>query len=110
MRLLSPYPILFGILNMLSIIITNPYFKLLTNERKYNDLPTTIAQRMVLGTQLPPINPYLQNSDSVLHVALKSVIRMTLQRYAKNRKSAEEVYLFLAEQLMKDQEKTNVAA
>ena len=35
---------------------------------------------------------------------------MTLQRYAKNRKSAEEVYLFLAEQLMKDQEKTNVAA
>ncbi len=84
----------------------NIFYKLLTNERKYNDLPLKVAQEKIKRKQLPPLNSYLEASNFGIHVALKNAIAMTLQRYPQERKSAKEVYEYLAKELSKYEENT----
>ncbi len=85
----------------------NIFYKLLTNERKYDDLSTLDAQELIKKNVMPPISPYLQISTFPIHVALKNAITMTLQRYPKRRKSAEDIYRYLEMENSKFQETLN---
>ena len=84
----------------------NIFYKLLTNERKYNDLSLEEAQEKIKTNQLPPLSSYLETINLFIHVALKNAIAMTLQRYPQERKSAKEVYEYLAKELSKHEENT----
>ncbi len=77
----------------------NIFWKLLTNERKYDDISTFDAQRLIIRGQEPVLSQRIRNSSNKVDIALRNAIDMCLQRIPENRKSAEDVYLYLSKSL-----------
>lgn len=77
----------------------NIFWKLLTNERKYDNLSTAKAQRNIIMGKEPTLPNAILMSSHATDVALRKSIKMCLQRLIENRKSASEISMFLSRAL-----------
>ena len=77
----------------------NIFWKLLTNERKYDNLPTSEAQKLIIDGKEPELSQEILSSSHIVDTALKNAIKMCLQRRPENRKRAEEVHFYLSRAL-----------
>ena len=73
----------------------NIYFKLLTNNRKYDDISTREAHKLMLQGDDPPFPREVIESVDPVVVALREATEMCLQRDPEKRPTANQLFEFL---------------
>jgi len=79
----------------------NIFFKLLTKERKYNDIDVSEAQKLIVAGDIPVLPGSLEESTDPVVLALKRAMHMCLILDPEERATAKQVADFLEDELKK---------